>query len=525
MYVLKETNNIFQDILLPFSSRHNERFFYQLIGVPDNEIEYYNHLFLLDRNMKDLDKNCYLKFENSISLGNISSLVAKIRESFKFKDITQKTFVIEKCFNLCDIINSMNSDEKKKVKNIFVSVCDDWYNDLNKIKNITFDMIVNFGIKMSNWLSTYYKLLFLDKPETTNIVPKVLYYGNIKEHEIYFLEMLFQLGCDILYVNTLDFNNLKMNSISKKIIYEKKVELPQFPKEEKIVPHETNALKAQSEVNEMYYDSTTLRPWQLQNHDIKNIPLKITYDELFSLWNVDANMRPGFKVANNMVYIPNLCCKISGVENDIKNFTQKVKHLDDLENVLVFKTINFFNKEKFDRDMNEYISSKIQRNGFKNKKLDKDFIKSTQSYHYRYLRLSLQDLILDTIEKMAMSENTKCQDIDLIMATLLNLDKMFLDLLQNFDFAFAIPKVIVFHNDTNILQKTETIILKFLNLIGVDILFVTPTGYADIENELDETILNMFQLEKNDTKYKFPFQKNNQEQDNGTLLGRIFGLL
>ena len=47
-YELAETNNIFQDILLPLSERQNKRYFYQLIGVPGNSKEYFNELFYLN---------------------------------------------------------------------------------------------------------------------------------------------------------------------------------------------------------------------------------------------------------------------------------------------------------------------------------------------------------------------------------------------------------------------------------------------------------------------------------------------
>ena len=44
-YELSETDNIFQDILLPLSERQNKRYFYQLIGVPDNKEEYFNEIY------------------------------------------------------------------------------------------------------------------------------------------------------------------------------------------------------------------------------------------------------------------------------------------------------------------------------------------------------------------------------------------------------------------------------------------------------------------------------------------------
>ena len=35
------------------------------------------------------------------------------------------------------------------------------------------------------------------------INPKVLFYGEIKKHEIYFLIFLSKLGCDVIYINSI----------------------------------------------------------------------------------------------------------------------------------------------------------------------------------------------------------------------------------------------------------------------------------------------------------------------------------
>ena len=285
-FKLKETNNIFQDMLLSSYINTNERFFYQLIGIPENKQEYMNELFIFNKKLES-NKN-YVKFEDGIPLNNISQLVLEIRNAFKFKDLTQKDFIFDKCFNFSK--NFGDKEKKKFIKKNFISICNKWYNDTNKLKTVTFDMVVNFGVKFGTWLNSFYEKLFL---VNENIIPKVLFYGDIKEHEIYFLQFLFNCGCDILYVNTEKNDYLKLDKISIKKMFEQQELLPPFPKEEVIIPHETNGLKAQKEVEDMYYsNSDLLKPHQLQKHKLETVPLKFSYEELFSLWNTDGNIRP-----------------------------------------------------------------------------------------------------------------------------------------------------------------------------------------------------------------------------------------
>ena len=291
-YSLKESNDIFQDILAPFSVRNNSRYFCKLIGIPDNKTEYLNSIFLLDNSLKKQDR-VYFKFINTIPLTNTTEIFTKIKEAFKFKDLTQKDFVSRKCFSYCSIDNIQNN-VKKEMEISFVNICNHWYKYTQKKKSVTFDMLLNFGVKMACWVNTVIPNIANGLTHEQDSIAKILYYGDIKEHEYFFLMLMFSFGCDILYINTKEIKYDYFQEFGQNVYRETFCELPEFPKEEKVVSYETNALKAQNEVTDMYYDTTTLKPWQLQKNKVKIVPLKTTYDELFNLWEIDSNMRPRF---------------------------------------------------------------------------------------------------------------------------------------------------------------------------------------------------------------------------------------
>lgn len=522
-FELTDTNNIFQDILLPLSQRGNKRYFYQLIGIPENGKKYFNELYFLNKKLEE--EKFYIKFENRIPLMDVSQIIKEIREAFTFKDLTQLDFVFKKCFSY---INNFQTEEVKKCfQKHFLDTCRDWFVETNRSKKITFDMAVNFGVKMLCWTKKVYKSLFFNNIDE---IPKVLYYGNIKEQEIYFLEFLFSVGCDILYINTQDFKNKKLDMISKKKVYQKKCPLPIFPTEMAFVPQETSGAKAQQEIEDMYYDNSVLiKPHQFQRHNLKVIPLKFTYEELLDLWKADGNVRPGFEAINDDVYIPTICCKINGIE-DSRDFVEKMESLTRVDNCLVFDDCSIFEDKEvlyinnlIRLDLGERIKKFYSRGEFQKEK----FRHSMFFEKWRCLKLPLQNMILNLIEAMDTSQfnNRDWKDWALCVAIMMNLKTEILDLLQKYDYGFQVPKIVVFHNGNNVLRKDDSILVTLLWTLGFDILFFSPNGYCDIEETFNskktEDVLNIFQLDILSTNFKIPFLKKkiiNKE----SFLERIF---
>lgn len=520
-FELTDTNNIFQDILLPLSQRGNKRYFYQLIGVPENGKEYSNKIYLLDKELTE--RGSYKKFENRIPLIDITQVVKEVREAFTFKDITQIDFVFQKCFGMEDF---KNTEVKKMVKNAFMNTCKRWVTYVSKKKKLSFDMCVNFGVKMFCWMDSVFNDLFKDE----SVIPIVLYYGNITDQEIYFLEFLFSVGCDILYINTQDFENKKLDMVSKKKVYQKKCPLPVFPTEMFFVPQETSGAKAQQEIEDMYYDNSVLiKPHQFQRHNLKVIPLKFTYEELLDLWKADGNVRPGFEAINDDVYIPTICCKINGIE-DSRDFEEKMESLTRVDNCLVFDNCSIFEDKEIlyinnliRLDFGERIKKFYSRGEFQKEK----FRHSMFFEKWRCLKLPLQNMILNLIEAMDISQfnNRDWKDWTLCVAIMMNLKTEILDLLQKYDYGFQVPKIVVFHNGNNVLRKDDSILVTLLWTLGFDILFFSPNGYCDIEETFNskktEDVLNIFQLDILSTNFKIPFLKKkiiNKE----SFLERIF---
>lgn len=525
MYGIKETNDIFNDILLSSLERPNKMFFYQIIGVPDNKDELLNNIYLLDRKLSNLDLKVYHKYINDIPMNDTRNITETIRNSFKFKDITQKDFIFKKSIETTNISQYVSHETFKEIAKIFIMICNEWYNETSKKKNITFDMLVSFSVKQASWLNDIFPKIFNGILNLDEIVSKVIFYGNITAHEFIFLKLLFNIGCDILYINTKKQPEF-LSGYGQTKLYEKFCEIPDFPKEEKIVSYETNALRAQNEVSESYYDNNSIQPWSLQKHIVKVVPLKTTYNEMFELWKLESNMRPGFKVIDNTVYIPTLCCKINGVPENKKEYINKIKDLDENENVLIFENkIVKCNSYNGVEDKYEYVKNFTNKFSNTQQLTDVEKIKQSVFFHeYKHLDLDIQNAIIQIHKSFVLDfKNSKIQkdEMNKNLAVLYSLDNDVLELLQKYDYGTKVPKIILFHNDNSTIRNWDNVIFKIFRMLAFDIVAITPTRYCNIENAFNNDILNVFNIGIGEMDIKNPFKNSIGQKQ--SFLERIFG--
>lgn len=90
----------------------------------------------------------------------------------------------------------------------------------------------NFIVKIMAWIKIYIGALDINKNEA----PKVIFYGDIKKHEVYLLLILYLAGFDVLYLNPNSKSNIDIlkseryniefeeaNIIEEKISFEERV--------------------------------------------------------------------------------------------------------------------------------------------------------------------------------------------------------------------------------------------------------------------------------------------------------------
>ena len=472
-------------------------YFYRIIGV-DNEEDYYNNIFNLDKQLSKID--LYKKIDSGLDMSINPNKIDSATRAFAIinESIINKPELIVENLSRFDILLStknlikdlMIKDKLTRVLRLFI--------DHQKVINLS--VIKNFCIKMAHWIDKYdlYKIVKMDY----NIHnPKFLFYGNIRRDEAYFLMFLSLIGFDVLYFNSFidsEFSEIDRDSAFSNILeFSLKLPIKPFPMTEKLKRVETVAYQASREIESIINteESRVYKPWQFENYHVKSNPLKTTYEELFILWKEEARFRTGFIIKDGTVYIPNIFAKINGTDSNLTTYWTNIAKLTERkENIILIEQIPFLNPN--DRPVSSF-SNLIKTDGF----FDKEKVFRSKEYKLSYLRTSIQHLIIDKINELIALDNVFLREMSLdfklkILKTILNLDKLYYNLIQRFDYPFGIPKLIIYSNSESGFSEEDFIVLAFLYSVGFDIVVLTPAGYNNVENGINKDLFDVHKQEQ-----------------------------
>ena len=539
---LKGSMNIFNDLILPINKRIGfiggsvpfvPVYFYRYIGINQNEDEYYNDLFRLDKNLS-MFEGLYLRFSDSIPIHSNSKLITSCLNIWQYVDSLDASLASKTAALLMEhkVFPTNNHTLNCTMANSFSYILDLY---CKEEKNLNLSLVRNFSLKILSWIHDFLPSLiknfhFQDTSSDDIINPKIIYYGDIKKHELLFLIFLSKLGCDVLYINSCCDRVLELTENSE--LFSKSLELPfksdlkEFPKEEKLIRQETIAASASRELsNSLYTDADGFyRPWQFEEYKTQPATLKTTFHELKLLWNEPSSLRTGFRVENNTVYMPNLFAKISGVPSDLTLYWKDFFHLKSSDNTQFIAEIPF-TKVSYSRTDLYSLAFVFDNSGF----VDKQKLLTHSSYKFSHLKTSLQHIIIEKINYLIKTDMLKIsidKDFKLrILMTILNADKNILQLLQQYDYPSKIPKLLIYDNNESVFSDEDSIMLCFLNLFGLDITILTPTGYNNIEGKIKEKFYDTHRLEEvnfNLTLPDFNNEKKYTKEKSKSFLSNIF---
>lgn len=250
-----------------------------------------------------------------------------------------------------------------------------------------------------------------------------------------------------------------------------------YPDREIKIRVTTAAYDAQRQLDDILYTGTGL----FRNRQFlrsKPVTLKTTYDEIGILWPAEAKYRPGFAAEKGRVTVPNLFAKVCGVEGgDVAKYFENIRAMLTPNTILVTR-IPFIDGSR--PNPIEPYAVRFVSNG----KLQVDMIKRHSAYQYEFLSDDTQDYILEKIQELLdlkWIESRQAHLDETVVATLLNLNRYILKLIQNFDFTKTIPKMVVIDTTEAMFSLADCILITFLNLVGFDIVVFTPTGYRNLE--------------------------------------------
>ncbi len=477
------TGEILEDIKQNIAVRgKNPAFFYNCFcimnGVAD-KITYMNELYQLQLELKN-NKRRIVIVDETIPVPSNEEIASIRRRTYTKLDQMLSDLVV-------NIQYSFNMELQRLMVKAFLDVL------LEEAKNpqMNINKMTNKAVYMLCWLKRYQAELF-SSWKMPQISCFILMGGCKSETEALFLKILARLPIDVLILNpNLNIKSTIYDKLLYEVNYETSMNVTKFPRENADIKLGTVAYHAERELDTiMYQDSGLYRNQQYQKANAVN--LQTMYEEIKILWNEELKYRPNFLITDDIVNLPVICAKVSGVKNsDITSYWISVKELMT-QDTYVIQNVPFIESTAYN-PLKEHTTE-----FFKNGKLQKNKIKNHADYQYRFLREEMQEHMLDKLQiliNQALIKGTFQNGTEYtIVATALNLPKDILRLIQKFDFTKKNPKIIYINTGEKASSLEDSILIAFLNLIGFDILSFVPTGYQNIENYFNKELMEEHQI-------------------------------
>ena len=392
---------------------------------------------------------------------------------------------------------------------------------LNELNTGNQTVVFNYGSKFITWLyrctqARKYAVKYED-------IPTILYYGDISQSELYFLNFMSRSGFDTIYVTP----NRQMLDLTVSRNPDGRMQIFQLPqsKESGSYPDKpmkmkmaTVAYSAERDLDTMLYggDTGIYRNFQFPNS--QSLTLKTTYEEIGILWKEEARFRTGFSTSGNLVSIPNIFAKISGVSGGDVG-----RYWDEVRSRLTPDTILKIKKQGGQHDGSTDLSA--YRGYYRNGEIDAERLKSSTLNKYSFMPDRLQDMLIYKLQETASSGFLKLEGDELMCSVIhygLGMGKEFLQLVQRFDFTRSIPKLIFIDAVEDTFTLEECVQTVLCSLIGFDVLIYTPTGYKNIEtfvknDAFEEHIMDQFLYNMEVPKLKIP-----SEEKSSGFFGKLF---
>ena len=452
----------------------NTSFFYNMftrINGCDNRNTYVNNLYLLYQDLKKANRSIKV-INNKITNPSVDE-ISKIKRG-NYANENQLIMDLKKNINL--------------KSNTFIDVARDAFVDTmietGKLMNMDLNKMMNKGIYILCWFQRYIPDL-LGNTDIHSPAPILIYFGNVEtDTESLFLNMVAKLPIDVIIFNPEKKGDKLTGEKLYEVHFEETLKVNEYPTDGNNLSMGTMAYNAERDLDTMMYSDTGMyRDMQFSKANI--IKLSTTYEEIKIYWKQEARFRPNFSTVDDIVNIPVMFAKISGVANsDTDTYFKNIKDLLT-DTTLIYKNENIY-------DRNCTVAAGVP-SFFKNGRLDREGIKHSQIYKYDYLRAETQDYILDKLSELLRRKTIAGTGQNgteyKIITIVLDLPKEILRFIQSFDFTKCPPKLIIVNTTETVISLEDSIIVAFLNLIGFDIVFFIPTGYDNVNKYFNNQIM------------------------------------
>lgn len=377
----------------------------------------------------------------------------------------------------------------------------------SQIPEMNLNKLTNKAVYLLCWMQRYQGQLFSNW-KMPDIACMVYLGGCRNENEALFMKFISMLPVDVLILVP-DLN--QKCCLNDPLLFERNetesLHVDCFPENSLEIRMGTAAYHAERELDTLLYQDTGMYRNQ-QYAKATTITLQTMYEEIAILWEQELKYRPNFSTMNDKVTIPVIFAKVSGVKDgDITKYWNEIRKLVTEDSVVITKAPYLLPTT---HNPMKAFSTEFYKNG----KLQRNVIRSHPQYPYAYLREEIQEHILDKLQLLIdrkMIKGTFENGTEYtIVATVMNMNKDILRMLQKFDFTKKNPKIIYINTTENVMSLEDAIMLAFLNLVGFDIVIFVPTGYQCFETYFNQKVVEEHQI----GEYLYDMQVPNLKEGN-----------
>lgn len=461
-------------ILLPPVVRGTDRsFFYnafiRMNGVND-KLTYANELYQAYQNLVTNQRKVVV-IDGAVPMPDPDELLKIRRHPYKSVD----ELIVDLAGNLPPCASV---ELQRLIQRSFVRTIKEAAKEEPKLNKLT-----TTAVYLICWILRYQGQLFQGWKVTD--IPCFIKMGPCESvQEAWYMVFLSQLPVDVLILAP-NLNQVCLVRSDKllEITGHESMAVMKFPRQNSMM--RTVAAHAEEDLSDILYNGDVGLYRNNQFNQEQTITLQTTYDEIFILWDKELKYRPNFSTGNGIANIPVIFAKVSGVEQGkTLPYWQKIRLLKDTGDTLLIKQMPFIQPG----ESNKFQSLAIK--GIKNEKIKRDVIQSSRMYPFGLLRKEMEDHVFNKLQEMLDQRVIKGTFQNgteyTILATVLNMKKELMRMIQGFDFTKKNPKIVVINTRDQTPSLEDTILLTFLNKLGFDIVLFIPTGYQTIERFLND---------------------------------------
>ena len=452
--------------------------FYRINGVED-KITYANELYQLQLELSNSQRRVVI-VDECIPKPSMEEIGAGRRRNYVRQDEM-----------LMDLSANIQYTANIELQRVMVKAFLDVLLMESKEPDMNLNKLTNKAVYMLCWLKRYQKKLFANwkMPE----VGCFIHMGPCKdENEALFLRILARMPVDVLILNpNLNAACCVKDTLLYELQFTEALPIKRYPQQSADLQMGTAAYHAERELDGlMYQDTGIYRNYQYDK--AVSVTLQTMYEEIQILWKEELKFRPNFSTENGVVTLPVIFAKVSGVKDGmVPKYWSAVKGLMTEDSFLV-KNVPYIDPAA----VNPMKAHAVEF--LKNGRIQRRRIKEHPSYPYSFLREEIQEHIFDKLQLLIESKLIKGTFENgteyTIVATILNMPKDIVRLIQKFDFTKKNPKLIYVNTGEKMISLEDTILTAFLNLAGFDVIFFVPTGYQNVERFFNKRLMEEHQI-------------------------------